>query len=442
MSSSINTELSTIFQNLAYALAIEDEKKNHFRIVAYENGARVIRNLSEPVTSLVTDNTLPKIPGIGKAMGEKIVAYIHTHHIPTYDEVLKTYPESFFDILRIPHVGPKTAKILFEEYNVRSLPDLETIISTDVLAEREGFGERSLSNLRDAFSRIKKNTHRLPITEVLPVVDELLTYLRTSPHCIQACVAGSVRRYEETIGDVDILTTSNQPQQLIEHFIHCPNQTLIQAQGDTKASILVNKLQVDLRVVPEESFGAALQYFTGSKEHNVVLRNIAKAKGYKLNEYGVFEGEKNLASRTEKDIYQVLGLNYIPPELRRNDNEIIEAETNDFSYLVSKEDLSMSPQSSAGAEIIAPEVWDNFPLLVQKINQAKTDHKPLFFSITDTIPTVQTWTILAREEVPIIIDFHTLSFTWQKDLLLGYLRRSRITKTQIKNAFTSLGNKD
>lgn len=431
MSKDINITLATIFQNLAYALAVEDEKKNHFRIVAYENGARVIRNLPEPVTNLIKDNELPKIPGIGKAMAEKIISYIATEHIATYDKVLETYPETFFDILRIPHVGPKTAKLLFEEYHVKSLSDLEKVLSTDELAHHDGFGEKSLANLREAMSRIKKNTSRSPITQVLPAVHAMLAYLKASNYCIQACVGGSVRRYEETIGDADILTTSDHAEELISYFVNYPQKTLVQAQGDTKASILVsNNLQIDLRVVPEESFGAALQYFTGSKEHNVVLRNIAKEKGYKLNEYGVFEGEKNIASKTEADIYQSLGLHYIPPELRRNDGEIEEATQHDFSYLVTKEDLESSNKSTKKGEVIPPELWDNYALLVTRLQKARSENLPLIITVTQHVPPVQMWTILAREKMPVIVKSEGLEL-WQKDLLLGTMRRSRVTNQQI-----------
>ncbi len=434
MSKDINTTLSTIFQNLAYALAVEDEKKNHFRIVAYENGARVIRNLPEPVTNLIKDDELPKIPGIGKAMAEKIISYLANGHIATYDAILEIYPETFFDILRIPHVGPKTAKLLFEEYHVKSLPDLEKVLSTDELANHEGFGEKSLTNLREAMTRIKKNTSRSPITEVLPVVHDMLTYLKASNYCIQACVGGSVRRYEETIGDADILTTSEHADELITYFVNYPQKTLVQAQGPTKASILVgNNLQIDLRVVPEESFGAALQYFTGSKEHNVVLRNIAKDKGYKLNEYGVFEGEKNIASRTEADIYQSLGLHYIPPELRRNDGEIEEAAQNDFSYLVTKADIEASNLCNQSGEAIPPELWDNYPVLVTRVQKAKSDKLPLVITITQHVPPVQMWTILAREKMPVIVKSNSLE-PWQKDLLLGTMRRSRVTNQQVVKA--------
>ncbi len=434
MPDTINTKLSVIFQNLAYALAIDNEKSNHFRIVAYENGARVLRNLTEPVTNMITEDTLPKIPGIGKAMAEKIISYISTGHIATYDEILKTYPETFFDILRIPHVGPKTAKLLFEEYKVHSLPDLEKILSTEVLANHEGFGEKSLANLREAMSRIKKNTSRSPITAILPIVHEILQYLRSSPYCLEACVGGSVRRYEETIGDVDILTTSANPQELIEYFVQYPKQKLVQAQGPTKASILVeNNFQVDLRVVPEESFGAALQYFTGSKEHNVMLRNIAKEKGYKLNEYGVFEGEKNIASRTEEDIYQSIGLNYIPPELRRNDGEIDESAKNDFSYLVTKQDVLAAPATIA-SDLIPIALWDNYPLLVQRMHQAKESKVPLEIVVTESVPPVQMWTLFAREQIPFIIDSTQLKHEWQKDLLVGTMRRSRIRGDQIVKA--------
>ncbi len=427
-----NQNIAAIFQNLAYALAIEDEKANHFRIVAYENAARILRSLPEDLTAMVKDDELPKIPGIGKAMIEKILNFIATGQIPAYEEILKTFPESFFAILRIPHIGPKTAKLLFNEYHVRSLADLDALLQTDKLEHHEGFGEKSLANLREGFLRLKKDTNRKPIASVLARVEEIISYMKQCPVLDQIAAAGSVRRIEETIGDVDILATAEDAKTVIKHFTKYPNNKLVQAEGPTKASlILEDDLQVDLRVVPQHSFGAALQYFTGSKEHNVELRNIAKDQGLKLNEYGIFQGEENIASKTEEDVYKTVGIHYVPPELRRNNGEIEEAKEHDFNWLVETADLDQCHATNVTRIAVEPQYWEDYIHLKKLSDEAKASNNTLELTITNQIPPLNTWLFFAREITPLCITSETLPTSWQKTLLIGYMRRARIHKTQI-----------
>ncbi|MBP7056985.1 hypothetical protein KBB08_00665 [Candidatus Gracilibacteria bacterium] len=425
-----NQNIATIFQNLAYALAIEDEKVNHFRIVAYENAARILRSLPEDLTTMAKDNELPKIPGIGKAMIEKILNFIATGQIPAYEEILKTFPESFFAILRIPHIGPKTAKLLFNEYQVRSLADLDALLQTDKLEHHEGFGEKSLANLREGFLRLKKDSNRKPIASVLARVEEIISYIRQCPALDQIAVAGSVRRIEETIGDVDILATAEDAEAVIKHFTLYPNNKLVQAEGETKASlILEDDLQVDLRVVPQHSFGAALQYFTGSKEHNVALRNIAKEQGLKLNEYGIFRGEDNIASQTEQAVYEAVGIHYVPPELRRNNGEIEEAKEHDFTWLVEITDIDQNHAAKLPHIVIEPQHWEDYITLKKLSDEAKKTNSTLELNITNQIPPLNTWLFFGRETTPLYIS--PIPSSWQKTLLIGYMRRARIHKTQL-----------
>lgn len=434
MTSTTNQALATIFLNLAHILGMENEKSNKFRIIAYQNAARILQNMSEDIATLVQGDTLPKISGIGTAMEEKIINYVQTGHIPTYDKLLETYPESFLQIFNIPHIGPRTAKLLFDEFNVRSLPDLEALVNKSDLTNHPGFGEKSVQNIREALTRIKKNSNRLPIEAVMPVVVRLLAYMQDSSACERVTYAGSLRRFEDTIGDVDLLATSNKPEELITHFVTFPETKLIQAQGDTKASVLVGEnLQIDLRVVEPTSFGAALQYSTGSKDHNVELRNIAKDKGYKLNEYGVFDGEKNIASKTEEDIYHALGLHFIPPELRRNEGEIKEAQEKPFPEFISKVTLEKQTISSQDCIAIPPTVWENYPVLLNTLHEITTAKKtPLFTINNHRLPPLGMWQIIAKDSYPFALDLTPLNPDdhWKIEVIIGMMRRARIEAKQ------------
>lgn len=428
-----NLKLATIFLNLGRVLAIEDEKKNKFRIIAYQNGARILQNLTEDISTQLKDGELPKIQGIGQAMQEKIIAYLHDGHIPMYDEILKTYPETFFQIFSIPHIGPKTAKILFLEYHVRNLHDLEQVINSNALSDHAGFGEKSVHNIREALTRIKKESKRLPLIEVYPLVHKLLVYMRKSPACLETTFAGSLRRFEDTIGDVDLLATSTDADTLIQHFVNFSETKVIQSQGDTKASIIVdNNLQIDLRVVEPDSFGAALQYFTGSKDHNIHLRSLAKDKELKLNEYGVFHGEKSVASKTEEDVYKIIGLHFIPPEIRRNQGEIEEAIEKPFPAFVNLDQLK-NPSSPSKQQLVdIPSLqWENYPVLLNLIHEAKVAHQEPLFSIAEKLPTAATWQVVQREAPHFSVSIGQIKENWQKEVLIGLMRRARIKKDQV-----------
>lgn len=431
MANEMNIALAGVFLNLAHVLGMENEKANKFRIIAYQNAARVLQNMNEDISSLIQGDTMPKISGIGPAIQEKIISYVQTGHMAAYDALLETYPESFLQILNIPHIGPRTAKVLFDDFHIRSLQDLEALVQTTALINHPGFGEKSVQNIREALTRIKKNSNRLPIETVMPVVVRLLDYMKANPACKSITYAGSLRRFEDTIGDVDLLATSEEPQQMIAYFVAFPETQLIQAQGDTKASILVgNNLQIDFRVVEPNSFGAALQYFTGSKDHNIQLRNIAKDKGLKLNEYGVFDGEKNIASKTEEEVYQVLGLNYVPPELRRDEGEIGEAKEKPFPEFVTKQSLQNNIIPRQNCEEIEAMIWDNYPVLINTLHQITKDKKTPLFVISNRLPPLGTWQLIGRENYSFAIDLNKLSTDehWKLEVIVGMMRRGRVRR--------------
>ncbi len=430
-----NDALAKIFLNIGRILAMEDERKNHFRIVAYQNAARILQGITEDIADLVVENKITGVAGIGAAISDKIVEYLKTGHIAVYNEYLKEYPESFLQVFSIPHIGPKTAQILFDTFKVRSLTDLEKVLNSGKLEEYERFGEKSVTKIREAIVRLKKDTHRLPLMAVFPKVFQLVTHLRKYPDVTHLTYAGSVRRFEDTIGDVDLLATTDSPELLIEHFIKYPETTKVIAKGPTKASIIIDgKLGVDLRVVEPNSYGAALQYFTGSKEHNIKLRNIAKDMDLKLNEYGVFKGEKNIASKTEEDVYKSLGLHYVPPELRRNQGEVAEAAEHAFPTLIQVKDLKPKKTAKKLPLTEIPFVhWENYPALISDIGMAHKEKKIPLFVIKDHIPAAGTWQIVVREKHPFALDLSNIKKAdqWKKEILIGFMRRNRITPEMV-----------
>ncbi|MBI4836276.1 MAG: hypothetical protein HY817_03370 [Candidatus Abawacabacteria bacterium] len=429
-----NEKLATLFLNLGRILAMEDEKKNKFRIIAYQNAARVLQNMNEDIKDLVHEDTMPKISGIGTAIQEKIISYLHNGQVPAYEEWRAKYPEEFLALFSIPHIGPKTAKVLLADFQVRNMQDLEKLVQTDKLDNHAGFGKKSVQNIREALTRVKKESKRLPLTAVFPVVYRLLAYMKQHPACESITYAGSLRRFEDTIGDVDLLTTSNQAEQLITHFVNFPESTLVQSQGDTKASIIVDEnLQIDLRVVEPNSFGAALQYFTGSKDHNVHLRNIAKDQGLKLNEYGVFRGEDNIASKTEEEVYKLLGLNFIPPELRRDQGEIDEAREKPFPAFISTESLARNiPLAEENCTEIIPSIWENYPVLLNRVHEITKEGKFPLFRFSERLPISNTWQVIARNSDNVVLDFSSINEheQWKKEIVIGFMRRSRVLAEQ------------
>src|SRR3990172_8988947 len=430
-----NDSLTKIFLNIGRILAMEGEGKNHFRIIAYQNASRTLQGMTEDIADLVKDEKITGVSGIGAAISEKIVEFLNTGHVKAYEEYIKEYPESFLQVFSIPHIGPKTAKVLFEKFKVRNLNDLEKVLNSGKLEEYERFGEKSVTKIREAIVRLKKESNRLPLITVFPTVYKLVTHLRKYPDCKHIIYAGSVRRFEDTIGDVDLLATSDSPELIIEHFITYPGTTKVVAQGPTKASIIIDgKLGVDLRVVEPNSYGAALQYFTGSKEHNIRLRNIAKSLDLKLNEYGVFEGTKNIASKTEEDVYKSLGLHYVPPELRRNQGEVAEAAEHAFPSMIQVKDLQ--PKKNANKlklTEIPYNYWENYPALISEISNAHKMKKVPLFIIKDIIPPSGTWQIVAREQKPFALDLSHIKKMdeWKKEILAGFMRRNRITPNMV-----------
>lgn len=320
-----NKELARIFDRIADAL--EFQGNNTFKILAYRKAARVLDELAEDIEVVDKKCQLHTLPGIGKAIAEKIHEFLTTGKMRKYEEVMRDIPGELLDMLRIQSLGPRTLALAHSALGVKTIADLKKAIRNGTLASLPQMGAKKVMNIEKGIEHYEKSLARLPIDVASTIADDVISFLRQNVEINDISTAGSLRRRKETIGDIDILVTGRKSARIIDTFTHYPQAVRILAAGDTKASIVVDDgVQVDLRTVPPRSYGAALQYFTGSKAHNVQLRNIAKAKGMKLSEYGLFKGERIVAARTEDAIYESLGLPFIPPELREDRGEIEKAQ--------------------------------------------------------------------------------------------------------------------
>lgn len=316
-----NHEIATLFERIADVLELKGE--NTFRINSYRKAARVVGDLTEDIEELARAGKLRDIPGIGEGMAERIVEYISTGRMSKYDEVMKDVSEETVTLMRIPGLGPKTVAMLNRELGITDLSGLEKALQAGKLKGLFGIGDKKIENILKGIELFKTSQQRISIGLAYPLVKGIIERLRHNPRIKDIQAAGSLRRMKETVGDIDILATGTDGKDIIQSFVNIQGVTRVLAAGDTKGSIRVEEgVQVDLRVVHEDEFGAALQYFTGSKEHNVHLREIAKRKGLKISEYGIFRGEKKIGGRREEEVYKALGMDWIPPELRENRGEI------------------------------------------------------------------------------------------------------------------------
>lgn len=335
-----NTQIASVLDEVADLL--EFQGANPFRVRAYRNASRALSNLSTAVTAILADPTqrLTDVPGVGQDLADKVATLVQTGHLPLLDELHQQVPAGVLALLRVPGLGPKKAATLHRELKVNSLDDLRAACQAHQVRELKGFGTKTEETILAGLDLAATAGDRIYWAAADEVVQELLAFLRGGTHLDELTAAGSYRRGKESVGDLDLLATSTKPDAVMDRLAAFPDIEQVLARGDTKMSVrLVRGLQVDLRVVPPESYGAALQYFTGSKEHNVVLRARAKELGLKVNEYGVFRGEEQIAGRTEDEFYQVLGLPWIPPELREARHEFEWAESGHLPKLIEVDDL-------------------------------------------------------------------------------------------------------
>lgn len=307
-----------------------------YRIRAYQRAAQNIENLAEDIAAIAARGELTRIPGIGKELARKIEEILSTGTLQKYEELKKKVPPGLVELLQVPGIGPKTAKMLYEELGIESLAQLERLAREGRLKGLPGIKAKTEENIRRGIELLRSVQERRPLGLVLPLARHIITLLRERAPVSRIDLAGSIRRYRETVGDVDILVASQAPEKVMDVFTSLPVVAEVIARGPTKSSIrTADGLQVDLRVVPEESYGAALCYFTGSKAHNIRVRELGVRRGLKINEYGVFRGEERVAGATEAEVFAAVGLPYIPPELREDRGEIEAALEGRLPLLVS-----------------------------------------------------------------------------------------------------------
>ncbi len=333
-----NAEIAEMFDQTAELLEIKGD--NPFRSRAYRNAARVIERLPKSITSLLkAGEDLSELPGIGKDLAGKIAAIVTTHKFDVLDRLKRELPGDLGEIATLPGLGPKRVKLLYDKLDVRSLEDLRRAIRSGRLRELKGFGTKSEQKLASALAKPQAEK-RFKLAEAEAEAEALLSWLKAKAKPDQAIVAGSYRRRRDTVGDLDILVTARDGAAVGDRLTRYDNVASVLAHGPTRTTVVLrSRLQVDMRVVPKASYGAALMYFTGSKAHNIVLRGLANDRGWKLNEYGLFEGQRRIAGASEEEIYRKLKLDPIPPEMREDRGEIALAKAGKLPKLIALADL-------------------------------------------------------------------------------------------------------
>jgi DNA polymerase (family 10) len=318
-----NPEVAKVLNEIAVLLEMDNVQ---FKPRAYEKAARAIEALEESVEEIYArggTKALMEIPGVGASIAEKIGELIDTGKLQYHEDLKKKVPVDLESLYGIEGLGPKTIKTLYQQLGIKTIDDLEKAAREHKISKLPGFKEKTEQNILKGIEFAKKGKGRYILGFTLPLIHDIENRLRSLPGVTKAIAAGSVRRWKETIGDADFLVISDNHQKVMDFFTSMPEVIDITNKGDTKSSVkLKTGMDVDVRVLSEENFGAALQYFTGGKDHNVALRRIAQEKGMKLSEYGLFKGDKQIAGRTEEEVYEKLGLDWMPPELRENTGEI------------------------------------------------------------------------------------------------------------------------
>ena len=322
-----NREIAEIFHSIADILEIKAE--NPFRIRAYRRAAQVIEELSQSIKDIHTNSKLPNIPGIGEGIARKISELIQTEKLAEYEAIKKSVPFGLLEMLNISSVGPKTVALIYKELGITSVEGLEKAAKDHKLAKFPGMGEKKEENIIRGIKILRETRERIPIYEAELIAEDIISHLKEVPAVQNISIAGSLRRRRETIGDIDILVASDKPHQVMNAFTTLPQVKQILAKGSTRSSVRIEGgRQVDIRVVETDSFGAALHYFTGSKAHNIRIRELGIKKGLKINEYGVFkrgkspEQDEKIGGIKETDIFKSIGIPYISPEIREDRGEI------------------------------------------------------------------------------------------------------------------------
>lgn len=335
-----NKELSKIFYEIADYLEMQGIA---FKPYAYQRAALTLETLEQDVGDIWRKGgrkALEEIPGVGKSIASHIEEYLKTGKMKYYEQLKRAMPVDLEEVIAVEGVGPKKAKVLYEKLGVKNLKDLEKAAKAHKIAPLFGFGEKTEKNILQGIEFVKRNKGRFLLGEILPPAREVEAKLRALKYVKRVDIAGSLRRKKETIGDVDFLVISDEPAKVMDFFVKLPGVVKVWGKGGTKASVRMKEgFDMDVRVLPAKSYGAALQYFTGSKEHNIATRRLAIDKGLKLSEYGLFRGKKMIAAQTEEAVYKALGLPWIPPELREDQGEIEAALKGTLPDLIEYDDI-------------------------------------------------------------------------------------------------------
>jgi DNA polymerase (family 10) len=349
-----------------------------FKTRAYRMAAQSIEALDEDIEVLVNQGTLESIPGVGEALAKKITELVQTRKLTYLERLKKEVPTGLVNLLGIPGLGPKKVAALYKKRGISSVQELREAASKGELRTLEGFGEITERNILRGIQLLEKTSGRVLLNVAYKDGTRYLQYLQRCKKIRKIDIAGSLRRMKETIGDLDILASSTDPDTVMDYFIHYPEVAQVLAKGTTKSSVLLNdNLQVDLRVVEEKSYGAALQYFTGSKDHNVTLRGYAIKKGFKLNEYGLFDKttERYVVGKTENEIYKKIGFQYIDPELRENRGEFEAAKKKTLPDLVEYDEIH--------GDFHVHSIWSDGSDTIETIASAAQKKGYTFVGITD-----------------------------------------------------------
>jgi len=359
-----NREIAELFDRIGDILELQGE--NPFRVRSYRKASRVVGDLTEDIADLAKANKLGSLPGIGASFVEKINEYLETSKLSAYEKLAAKVPGGVVEMMHVPGLGPKTAGVLYKKAGVKSIDELSKAIEDGRLVELPGLGQKKLENIQKGIRTYQSGQERILLGLALPVAEEIIGHLQKLKGVRDILPAGSLRRRRETIGDVDILVSSTRGKAIVQAFVSLPIVRDVLAAGETKGSARVEGgVQVDVRVVAPQSFGAAAQYFTGSKAHNIRLRDIAIDKKLKLNEYGVFRGNKRLAGKTEEEVYAALDLPWIAPELREDRGEVEAAIEGTLPELIELDDIrgdlqmhSSDSDGSASLEQLARACMD------------------------------------------------------------------------------------
>jgi DNA polymerase (family 10) len=374
-------EVAEILVNIGTLLELKGE--NPFKTRAYHNAARTIETLSEPLDKLIGEDRLGEIKGIGEALQEKITTLVTMGRLPYYEELRASVPKGLVDMLEISGLGPKKLRALNKELGIENLEQLEQACKDGKVAVLAGFGEKTQQNILDGIHRRRAYATRHLYADAILVAEPLLDALRDHPDVIRCSTAGSLRRNKEIIGDIDLLASSKQPTEVIEYFASLPGILNVIAKGDTKTSVLLEGgIQADLRVVSDAEFPFALAYFTGSKEHNIVMRQRAIARGLRLNEYGLFKSKEEtrdplllVKCATEEDIFAELNLQYVPPELREAAGEFEAAEKGELPRLLEWSELKGSLHNHS--------TWSDGHQSLEEIARSMIELGCAYWAVTD-----------------------------------------------------------